>query len=128
MPWSHRRTHGTQNQRTPTVGPGFCDLWHRRLPPKSVHESSSTCFLWIRMKSASLLYSCPSLPRHWNLGLITGKGRKLKARTPKTHASLLLDYVSAGSELSEKRFSDWQRVGMQIRLAQHFQFMKLSLS
>jgi hypothetical protein len=28
----------------------------------------------------------------------------------------------------KKRFSDWQRVGMQIRLAQHSQFMKLSLS
>jgi hypothetical protein len=28
----------------------------------------------------------------------------------------------------KKRFSDWQRLGMQIRLAQHSQFMKLSLS
>src|SRR5207248_11725940 len=28
----------------------------------------------------------------------------------------------------KKRFRDWQRVGMQIRLAQHSQFMKLSLS
>src|SRR5260370_31346212 len=100
MPLSHPRTHGPHNRRTPAVGRGFCDSWRHRLRPKSVHESSSTCFLWIRMKSASSLYSYPSL--HRNLGLIRGRGSKLKTRTCKTQSRLLLDYVSARSELSEK--------------------------
>src|SRR5260370_32145072 len=100
MPLPHPRTHGTHNQRTPAVGPGFCDSWRHRLRSKSARESSSTCFLWIRMKSASSLYSYPSL--HRNLGSIRGSGRKLKRRTCKTDSSLLLDYVSASSELSEK--------------------------
>jgi hypothetical protein len=59
---------------------------------------------------------------------MSDEGRKLKTWTCKTHSILLLDYISASSGLLGKRFSDWQRVGMQIRLAQHFQFMKLSLS
>jgi hypothetical protein len=37
-----------------------------------------------------------------NLRLIGGKGQKPKTRIPKTHSSLLLDYVSTSSELSGK--------------------------
>ncbi len=76
------------------------------------------------MKSVSPLYSSRSLPKHRILGFDKAVAEALGERTGRR---FLGEYGSAGGELPG-RFSDWQRCSMQIRFAQHSQFMKFSLS
>src|SRR6266446_8150892 len=117
MPRSRPRTRGTRTLRTPAVALGFCDSLRHHLQLKSVHGTSSTSLLWIRMKSVSPLYSSRSLPKHRILGFDEAVAEALGERTGRR---FLGEYGSAGGELPGKRFSDWQRCSMQIRFCAAF--------
>jgi hypothetical protein len=49
-----------------------------------------------------LIVFMPIFAKALELGINYRQGTEAQGAEPKTHASLLLDYVSAGSELSEK--------------------------
>jgi len=74
-----------------------------------------------------LIVLMPIFAKASELGIISDKGRKLKARDLQNASCFSIMSVPVAN-FRKKRFSDWQRVRMQIRLAQHSQFMKLSLS